>query len=383
VTSVPHRELRGKYAVAGVGTTTYGRLPGYDAYDLGAWALTEALADCGLPPEAVDGLIVNRVPDYQRLAEIYGISPRWVAQLPTQGRMSGASIELAVAALEAGLCEYVALVYGNNGRSAGAQYGGEDGGYGSGGGAWSRPYGMTSPGAFHALMFRRHMALYGTTSEQLAAVPIAFRKHASLNPQAVMRTPIALKDHQSSRFIAEPLHLLDYCLINDGGVALVVTGAERARALRKPSVYILGFGQATELADSSFPPDDFWRQAMRRAQHDLYEMSGVGLGDLDGAMIYDNFSPTVLFTLEGFGFCPVGESGAWVQGGRLELGGELPTNTSGGHLSESYMQGWGLNVEAVRQLRGECGERQIPNARVIQYMAATPVTTAIVYGKEI
>lgn len=123
---MPGRELRGRYAVVGVGTTTYGRMPEFDAYDLGAWALSEALEDCGLAPDAVDGLIVNRVPDYQRFGEIYGIDPRWVAQLPTQGRMSGSSLELAVAALEAGLCSYVALVYGNNGRSAGAQYGGDE-----------------------------------------------------------------------------------------------------------------------------------------------------------------------------------------------------------------------------------------------------------------
>ncbi|MBO0685770.1 MAG: thiolase family protein, partial [Candidatus Dormibacteraeota bacterium] len=165
--------------------------------------------------------------------------------------------------------------------------------------------------------------------------------------------------------------------------ALVLTSAERARDLRKPPVHVLGIGHGTELAGSSFPPEDFWRSAMRQAEQDLYEMSGVGVADLDGAMIYDNFSPTVLFTLEGFGFCPEGQSGPWVQDGRLELGGELPTNTNGGHLSESYMQGWGLNVEAVRQLRGECGERQIADARFIQYMAATPVTTAIVYGREV
>ncbi|MCL8209262.1 MAG: thiolase family protein [Actinomycetia bacterium] len=377
---MPKRELRGRYAVVGVGTTAFGKLPEHDAYSLGAWALREALADAGLTRADVDGLIVNRVPDYQRFGELFGMNPRWVAQLPTQGRMSGASIELAVAALEAGLCRTVALVYGNNGRSAGAQYGGLDDTYGSGGGAFLKPYGMTSPGAFHALMFRRHMALYGSTSEELAAIPVTFRHHASLNPNAVMRTPITVADHQASRYIAEPLHLYDYCLINDGGVALVITDAERARDLAKPPVYILGFAQATALIDSTVPPADFWREPLGLVAEDVYAMAGVGRQDVDALMIYDNFSPTVVFTLEGFGFCPVGEGTRWVQGGRLALGGEYPTNTSGGHLSESYMQGWGLNVEAVRQLRGECGARQVPGAQVIQYMCATAVATSIIYS---
>jgi acetyl-CoA acetyltransferase len=381
---MPAKRLRGKYAVVGVGTTTFGVIPGFDAYALGAWALREALADAGLAADQVDGLIVNRVPDYQRFGELFGINPRFVAQQPTQGRMSGGSIVVAIAALEAGLCEYVALVYGNNGKQAGATYGGEaEGGYGSGEATWMRPYGMTSPGAFHAMMFRRHMEEYGTTSEQLGAVAVAFRNHALLNPGAVMKQPITIADHQASRFIAEPLHLLDYCLINDGGVALIITSADRARDLAKPPVYILGFAEATQLDGSSLPPVDYWYEPCRKVAEDVYAMAGLTCTDMDALQIYDNFSPTVLFSLEGFGFCPRGESGAWIQGGRLELGGEFPTNTSGGHLSESYMQGWALNVEAVRQIRGACGPRQVPNARFVQYICTSPVVTSVIYGREV
>jgi acetyl-CoA acetyltransferase len=378
-----HSDLRGKYAVVGVGHTHFGSNEGMDAYDLGLWALREAVEDAGLSYDQLDGLLVNRVPDYARLSELIGINPAFVAQLPAQGRMSGVSLLVALGALEAGLCTYVALVYGNDGLQAGATYGGNNpGGYGTGEANWMRPYGMTSPGAFHAMMFRRHMWQYGTTSEQLAAVAVAFRKHASLSPYAVMRKLITVEDHQASRFIAEPLHLLDYCLINDGGVAMIMTSADRAKDMKQPPAYIVGFGGASKLETSSFPPTDYWYEACSQVARDVYAMSGVSPKDMDALQIYDNFSPSVLFGLEGFGFCPRGEAGTWIQGGRLELGGEFPTNTSGGHLSESYMQGWGLNVEAVRQVRGTCGARQVTDASFVQFLAATPLATSIIYGKE-
>ncbi len=381
-TAMPATELQNRVAVIGVGATTFGKLPGLSPYDLGARALREALTDCGLAVEQIDGLIVNRVPDYQRFAEVVGLNPRFACITPGQGRMAGVTIELAVMAIMSGMARTIALVYGNNGRSAGDRYGGETDRYGSGAAGLWFPYGMTSPGAVHALLFRRHMDLYGTTSEQLAAAAVAFRRHAALNPAAVMRTPITVADHQASRYVVEPLHLFDYCLINDGGVAMILTSAERAREAPKRPVYIRGFAQATRLRSSTFPPEDFWHAPMQAVAREVYEMAGVERDDLDALMIYDNFSPTVLFALEGFGFCPVGESGRWVQDGRLELGGEFPTNTSGGHLSESYMQGWALNVEAIRQLRGECGARQVKDARLIQYMCAAPVVTSIIYGRD-
>lgn len=375
------RELAGRVAVVGVGTTRYGKLPEYDAYDLGMWALKEALEDCGLGFGDIDGLIVNRIPDYQRLGEIAGIDPRYVTITPGQGRFSGICIQTAVAVIGAGMAEVVALVYGNNGRSAGDAYGGASDAYGSGGAGLWFPYGMTSPGAFHALMMRRHMQEYGTTTDQLGAVAVAFRRHASLNPDAVMRTPFTLEEYRAARYICEPLRLLDYCLINDGGVAMILTSAERARDLKKPPAYVFGMGQASALAGSTFPPEDYWRAPMRKAADDVYAMAGARPRDMDALMIYDNFTPTVLFSLEGFGFCAPGESGAFVADGKLALGGEFPTNTSGGHLSESYMQGWALNVEAVRQVRGECGARQVPDAAMVQYMTAAPVITSIIYGR--
>jgi acetyl-CoA acetyltransferase len=273
-------------------------------------------------------------------------------------------------------------VYGNNGRSGGDRYGGASDAYGSGGAGLWFPYGMTSPGAFHALMARRHMALYGTTSEQLGTVAKTFRDHAALNPAAVMRTPYTLAEYHASRYVCEPLHLLDYCLINDGGVALILTSGERARDLAQPPVYLRGYGMATALTGSGFPPDDFWRAPMKKAGEESFRMAGLTQKDISALMIYDNFTPTVLFALEGYGYCGEGESGAFVADGHLGLGARYPTNTSGGHLSESYMQGWALNLEAVLQLRGACGARQVRGCAFVHYMAAAPVVTSIIYGRE-
>jgi acetyl-CoA acetyltransferase len=298
---------------------------------------------------------------------------------PGHGRFSGICIQTAAAVLQAGLAKTVALVYGNNGKSAGARYGGDSDNYGSGGAGLWFPYGMTSPGAFHALMWQRHMAQYGTRPEQMAEVSMAFRHHASLNPQAVKRTPFGLDEYLDARFVCEPLRLLDYCLINDGGVAMIMTLSDRARDLRQTPVQLAAFAQRSRFVDSAFPPEDFWHEPMKQASEQTIAQAGISHADVDALMVYDNFAPTVMFSLEGFGYCPVGESGSFVQGGRLKLGGQFPTNTSGGHLSESYMQGWALNVEAVRQLRGQCGERQVPGAEFVHYMAAAPVVSSIVY----
>jgi acetyl-CoA acetyltransferase len=342
--------LRGRAAVIGVGTTRFGKLPGYSADDLGGWALLEALEDAGLKSSDLDGLIVNRVSDYEAIAS--------------------------------GQCKRVALVYGNNGRSAGATYGGQGEGYGT----YSEltlPYGFTSPGAFYALMFQRHKHLYGTTSEQLATVSMTFRHHASLNEHAVMRDEFGVDEYLDSRFIVDPLHLLDYCLINDGGVALILCAAEEAADLVEKPVYVLGIGQQGQLIESDFPPEDFWAGAISAVGERARTMAGREREDMDALMVYDNFSPNVLFALEGLGYCGAGESGEWIQDGRIALGGELPVNTSGGHLSESYMQGWGLNAEAVRQLRGECGPRQVADAQTIQYVCSSPVCSSVVYGTEV
>ncbi|MEU4842334.1 thiolase family protein [Nocardia testacea] len=370
-------------AVVGVGLTSFGKLPGRTADDLGGWALREALNDAGLTPGDIDGLITSRVSSYEAIAADHSIQPRWVTHLPPEGRMAGVAVHTALVALATGQCRTVALVYGNDGASAGTTYGGGVGeAYGTSA-SLATPYGMTSPGAFYAMMLQRHRTLYGTSEEQLATVSMTFREHAGLNPNAVMRKPVSLEEYRSSRFVVEPLHLLDYCLINDGGAAMILTVPEAASDHLRPPVFVLGAAQAGQLVESDFPPDDFWAGALSTVGARAWAAAERDQRDVDALMIYDNFSPNVLFALEGLGYCAPGESGEFIQGGRIGLGGELPINTSGGHLSESYMQGWALSVEAVRQLRGECGPRQVAGASLIQWACSAPIVTSVIYGKEL
>jgi len=367
-------------AVAGIGTTTYGVHPGQSSYSLGAAALHGALIDAGLQHADVDSLIVCRIPDYQRFGEMLGVNPCSVVGLPGQGRMSAVALSLAVAQIGSGQARTVALVYGNDGKSAGVKYGGVKDTYGSGGAAQWFPFGMTSPGAAHAMMFTMHAARYGTRAEDLGAVAKTFRDHASLNPAAVMRQPFSMDEYLATRYIAEPLRLLDYCLINDGGIALILTTASRACELAQRPVYVRGMSTQTMLAGSSFPQSDFWFPALRAAAERSFAAAELKRDDVDGLMIYDNFTPTVLFSLEGFGYCEPGNSGSFVRCGNLALGGRYPTNTHGGHLSEGYMQGWNHFLEAVRQLRGSCGDRQIAGARHIHYMCGSPIASSILFS---
>jgi acetyl-CoA acetyltransferase len=374
-------------AVAGIGTTAYGAL-GRTADDLAAAALRAALDDAELAVTEIDGLLTHRVDSYEGLAAAHGLDPRWTAQLPPEGRMTGPAIQLAATAIREGLCHTVAVVYGNDGRTRGATYGaGNSGSTAAGEGygstpALTAPYGMTSPGAFSALMLQRHRHLYGTTDEQLGTVATTFRDHAGCNPQALRRQPLTLEDYLASRYIVEPLRILDYCQINDGGVALVLTTAERARDLPNTPVHVLGAAQRARLTGSDLPPEDFWASALSEVGNAVRHAADRDRADVDALMAYDNFSPNVLFALEGLGWCKPGEAGDWIADGRIGLGGELPCNTSGGQLSEGYLQGWGLVVEAVRQLRGECGPRQVPGARTIQYACAAPIVSSVLFGTE-
>ncbi|WP_180899702.1 thiolase family protein [Martelella soudanensis] len=368
------KSLRDQIAVVGVGTTAYGSFPETDDYGLGAAAFKQALDDSGLEKKVIDGLLVCRVPYYGRMGEMLGLDPRWTMSLPPHGRMSGMAVIEAMMALHCGAADYVALIYTNIGRSRRMNYGGEETGF------WD-PWGFTSPGAAHAMMFRMHMEKYGTTTRQLAEVSVAFRKHALLNPDAVMKKPMTIEDHEESRPIVEPLRLFDYCLINDGAVCMIMTTKDRAKDLKQKPVLISGIGAQESFSEASISNFalDFWHGATSKAGAEAFAMAGVGTNDIDVLLAYDNFSPTVLFTLEGLGFCGQGEAGGFVEGGTLALGGELPTNTDGGHLSNSYMQGWALNIEAVRQVRGDCGARQVKDCEVALYAQATPCSRAIVY----
>lgn len=373
--------IRDRVAFAGIGTTRYGTFPNTDSYGLGAEALNAALDDAGLMVADIDGLIVNRIPSYERFAEMMGINPQYCLLTEAPGRFSAVSLMLAAQAIATGAAKTIALVYGNNGRSAGAKYGGGEG-------PWT-PWGMTSPGATHAMMWRRHMHQFGTKHEDLGWVATAFRRHACLNPAAVMHgRPMTREDHDNARPICEPLRLYDYCLINDGAVAWIMTSAERARDLRRPPVLVSGYARQDSFHYGSAPPTDFWYPALQTVASQVYDRAGIGRDELSGLGIYDNFTPTVLFSLEGMGFCRQGEGGEFVRNDTLALpangrpGGRWPTNTSGGHLSDSYMQGWGILAECVRQLRHECGARQIPDAQAIQYICATNIATSVILRRD-
>ena len=372
--------MRSKAVVAGIGATSFGVFENETAITLASTALSSALADAALTRKDIDALIVVRVPDYQQFALNFGIDPKLAFTLAGQGRMSGVAMQLATSLIASGSARTVAIAYGNDGRSRGVKYGGAADRYGSEDASIWFPYGMTSPGASHAMMFAEHAHHYGTDTKALAAIAVAFREHALLNPEAVMKKPLTVDDHQASRYIAEPLRLLDYCLINDGGVAVVLTHADMARDLPHPPVYIRAVDAQTRLTGSTFPPEDYWYAPMQAVAKSVYATAGLGPEDMDSLMIYDNFSPTVLFSLEGFGYCKRGESGPWVTEGHLARGGRYPANTSGGHLSESYMQGWGLIAESVRQVRKTAGVRQVANAHNVHYMCASPVSSSIIFS---
>ena len=375
--------IRDRTAVVGVGLSRLAFAAEETPLALAAEAFKAALADAGLTKDAVDGLATNigwpLGVDYDRFAETLGLRIRFVEQSWTHGRFAGPTLQAAAMAVHTGLATCVACLCGVSFTRERQLLGGPgdfEGTREEGGTHQENPvYGMTAPAAGAALAAQRYFALYGATSIQLAAVPIAFRKHALLNPGALMQRPLTLDDHQRSRWIVEPLHLYDCCLVTDGAACVLVTSAERARDGRKPPVLITGMqGMRAGREDVLFgrPGLGIWQQRTTRwapSDDDLlvYRMADLTQRDVGALYTYDAFSPLVWFVLERFGFCGPGEAAAWVQGGRIELRGELPMNTSGGLLSEAHVSGWNSMVEMVRQLRGEAGPRQVPGIEVAQW----------------
>ncbi|MFI5254650.1 MAG: thiolase C-terminal domain-containing protein [Candidatus Limnocylindrales bacterium] len=354
----------GKAAIVGVGVSRLGHLPAETPLSLATEAFRLALDDAGIAKDDVDGLLT--MPDrasadarhYLVVGEHLGIDPNFTATLSLGGATAGALVEVAAMAVATGMATTVACVFGDNSRSLRSRF---DVAYGRPD-SWAI-WGLFGNVANSAMGARRHMALYGTTSEQLGWVAVSARRHAALNPEATMREPITLADHQASRPIVEPLRLLDCCLISDGGVAIIVSTPERARDLRRPPVRIWGMGQGHTL--QTLGAKDWWylphqADSVSRA----YRMAGLGPDDISVAQLYDNFTISVLFWLEHAGFVKPGESGPFVEGGeRIGIGGRLPVNTAGGNLSEAYMQGWLHIVEGVRQIRGEAGQHQVVGAQ--------------------
>jgi acetyl-CoA acetyltransferase len=365
-------ELRDKYAIVGTGKSRLGRVEGISALGLLEDAMKQALDEAGLTNRDVDG-IVCRGPDdiyshHQLMGQRLGINARFSTTLDNGGASQILAVTLAVMAIEAGLATTVLCGYGrdswsrtNMGNSKGqkpdkrdepnlippAQRPREHGpefGY----------FGAVAPHAFGA---RRHMFEYGTTREDFAAIAMAFREHALRNPEAVMRKPLTLQDYMDARLIVDPFGLYDCSLVSDGAGAVVVTTMARARSLKSRPVAIKGFGTFNN-TKGWFLDDHMVSTAAAESAQQAYRMAGLGPADIDTAQIYDCFTYMVLTQLEDYGFCRKGDGGAFVRSGALRLGGELPTNTSGGQLSEAH-------VEGMLQLQGVYGaERQVPGAEI-------------------
>jgi acetyl-CoA acetyltransferase len=359
------KRLRGSVAVVGVGESdALGRLPDKSALALHMEAAHNALADAGLKKSDVDAVftsgrnMANDVPEY------LGIRPRFVGGTQVGGCSFLLHVEHAMAAIHAGLCEVALITHGESGYS---RIGmpiprwGDD----SVNNQFELPYGTVGPATGYGFLATRHMHEYGTTSEQLAEVAVATRQWAALNPKAFMRDPITVDDVLSSRLIAWPFHLLDCCLVTDGGGAAVVTSAERARDLAKKPVYVLGTGECvTHQMVSQMPSYDRWDAAEESGRR-AFEMAGVKHEEIDVAQLYDAFTIVPMLALEALGFCKRGESGPFVSGQRTAPGGAFPMNTNGGGLSYTHTGMYGIFtiIEAVRQLRGECGPRQVNGAK--------------------
>ncbi|MGH7789781.1 MAG: thiolase domain-containing protein [Candidatus Binatia bacterium] len=339
--------------------------PDKTAYQIHAESARGALADAGLSIRDVDGFFTAGVGPIglMTLAEHLDLKPRYHDSTNIGGSSFVAHVLHAAAAIAAGLCEVALITYASTASSERFAVG--TGGFNAGDppDQFEAPYGPTVLNSY-ALCAQRHMHEFGTTSAQLAEIAVTMRRHAGLNPAAKYRDPIAVDDVLASRVVSSPLHLLDCCIIRDGGGALVITAAERAGDLRRGGVRILG--GAESLCHTALGRRDLTDMAARESGPRALAMAGVTHDDIDLCMVYDSFTITVLLTLESLGFCAKGEGGAFVQGGRLAFDGALPTNTDGGGLSSNHpgMRGIFLVIEAVKQLRGECGPRQVADCTV-------------------
>ncbi|MDR1967629.1 MAG: thiolase [Burkholderiaceae bacterium] len=369
-----NRPLRGKAVIAGAATWGCGETPGMDDMTLLARAAHAAVADAGLSMRDIDGLAtcsVNASMWPLPVIEHLGLNPTYVDGTMLGGSSPIAQLLPAMRALEAGQCKAVLVCYGSAQRSA----------------AFGRkqsvalrrvldpqpyeyPYDPVLPVAAYALAAARHMHQFGTTREQLAEVAVAARAWAQKNPEAFRRDPLSIDDVLAARQIASPLGVLDCCLVTDGGGALVLAHADRVRDLPQPPVYVLGNATAIWQRQISCMPDLTVSAAVQSGAQ-AFAMAGLTAADMDMAQLYDAFTINTLLFLEDLGFCAKGEGGAFVQGGGIAPGGRLAVNTNGGGLSCVHPGMYGIFalIEAVRQLRGQAGQRQLQRHR-----------TAVVHG---
>ncbi len=389
---MPLRPTR-QVAVVGVGMVPPKFQTGRSPLDLAAGALRQALDDAGLGPGDVDGLFSNvgdpLSVDYDRMAEAFGLSIRAAMQTWSHGRFVGTAVQAAASAIALGTAEVAACIGAVNFTRWGMVGGFLDTeGLRQGGGSHGEfpAYGMTAPGGGAAMAFQKYCARYGQNPDALATVALTFRENALRNPNAQMKKPMDREKYFAQPLVIEPLRRADFALLSDGGGCLLLTTLERARDLKMPAVVIGGMqGLRAGRDEFIFAPPGlgvFTQGSQRRVEENpVYAMAELsGPQDVDSLQLYDAFAPNVVFVAERFGFAGEGEGLSWIQDGRIGHGGELPVNTAGGLMSEGHLAGWGHMIEATRQIRGQAGERQVPNCQVVQW--ATPFGDSIIFQSD-
>ena len=342
--------MRGRYVIAGIGHTAYGKTPGRTPLSLCVESVREALKDAGLDKSDVDGVFAKDPSSAhgtlfaQTVSDALGLQPRVGVVVDQGGASMATMVGMAAQAIDAGQCNVAVVVMGDTPRTGSRPYDREWG--------HDAAFGWSGIVAGYAMLARRHMELFGTTSEQLGSIASTIRGYGAANSDAQLRLPLTVADYLDSQFVVDPLRRDDCCLISDGGAAMVVMSRERAKQLQvHGAVPILGFGQG-HTSQSVEQRIKMTRTMAEASAKTAYSMAGVSPSDIDVAQIYDCFTITALVTLESYGFCREGEGGEFCASGALELDGSLPMNTSGGLLAETGMPGGQMIVEAVRQLRG-------------------------------
>ncbi|MDI9953744.1 lipid-transfer protein [Rhodococcus sp. IEGM 1305] len=380
--------LSGKAVIAGIGATDFSKNSGRSELRLAAEAVTAALDDAGLTPADVDGLTSFTMDTNTEaaVARSVGIPDlKFFSRIHYGGGAACATVQQAAMAVATGVADVVVAYRAFNERS-GMRFGQVNSGLvqqvNSSGtdNAFSYPHGLSTPAAFVAMVAQRYMHEYGATSEDFGRVAVTDRMHAATNPNAFFYgKPITLEDHQNSRFIAEPLHLLDCCQESDGGIAIVVTSPERAKDLKqKPAVIAAaaqGSGSDQYIMTSYYRPELAGLPEMELVGRQLWDQAGLGPQDMDLAVLYDHFTPYVLMQLEELGFCGRGEAKDFIADGAIDLDGSLPLNTHGGQLGEAYIHGMNGIAEGVRQIRGT-SVNQVSDVQNVLVTAGTGVPTS-------
>ena len=381
-------QLGGKASIVGIGATEFSKESGRSEMSLASEAVAAAIADAGLAPSDVDGMVTyssDNNPEVE-IARHVGIgSLRHFSRVHYGGGAACGTVALAAMAVATGVADVVVCYRAFNERS-GRRFGAGIQDIPNAATAeraqfsWTTPFGQLTPASWVAMVARRYMHLYGATSQDFGRVAVAGRRHAATNPAAwFYNQPITLEDHQASRWIVDPLHLLDCCQESDGGQALVITSAERARDLPNTPALIVataqGAGEEQWTMTSFFRDDIAQLPEMKVVADELWTSSGLTPADIQTAILYDHFTPYVLMQLEEFGFCGRGEAKDFIKDGALEMGGTLPINTHGGQLGEAYIHGMNGIAEAVRQVRGT-SVNQVDNVENVLVTAGTGVPTS-------